>query len=141
MSNTAAVEKLKLIAKVEERPEVRDCTGYAVGDVYRQGDVYIHKISNEPMADLEVIQNNQLAEGATKGSRHCADAPATVRAIPAKRLPEYLRAMPARFLGPAVVSDKPWNLSHPEHAHALFGPGTYVSTFQLDARTLDRVRD
>ena len=70
-------------------------------------------------------------------ARHIAEAPAECFA--GLKAPDYCAA--GTFLGPVIVSDKPFTVSHPEHAHMKLGAGCYQVTHQMDARTLDRVKD
>jgi hypothetical protein len=118
-----------------------------------QGDVYVHRIDAIPAAwDVEVREHHQVALGATIGSRHVADGPAltvlwpksldaAVEECPVKGLVKKL-GNGARFcLGPVVKADKPWRLTHPEHAHHEFPAGNYLVTYQLDYARQRQVQD
>ena len=108
-----------------------------VGKHVRQGDIYICRVS-DTHAHGEEIKDRQLAQGESRGSRHIAEAPAKVYAgtsAPANAL--NARA----FLGPCIVSDSPFMISHPEHANVILTAGTYQIVHQMDAMTLKRVQD
>lgn len=106
-----------------------------IGQVVRQGDVYIHSVEANHKHG-EVAKNNQLAIGNSKGSRHYAESPAKV--YEGNTLPSWCNNS---FMGPCVVSDHRFTVSHPEHANISLPAGTYQITHQLDARTLERVKD
>lgn len=106
-----------------------------VGEVVRQGDIYIHKVAaNHKRGNRQT--HNQLAQGTSKGSRHMAESPAIC--YEGTTLPSYAKEA---FLGPMIESTQRFTISHPEHAHISLGAGCYQITHQMDARTLQRVRD
>lgn len=109
----------------------------AVGKHVRQGDIYICRVA-DTHARGEEQKDRQLAQGESRGSRHIAEAPAKVYAgttAPANALNSRL------FLGPCVVSESPFMISHPEHANVILTAGTYQIVHQMDALTLKRVQD
>jgi glucose/arabinose dehydrogenase len=118
----------------ENIEDVRFIKKMEIGQVVRQGDIYIHKVEDTHKHGKEV--GNKLAMGASKGSRHVAESPA--RCYQGTSLPSYAKEA---FLGPLVKSDTRFTVSHPEHADVSRSGGCYQITHQLDARTLQRVRD
>lgn len=127
----------KLEAEAAEKAvaEVRKISAIEVGKVVRQGDVYIHRVAdNHPHGEL--AKNHQLAEGETQGSRHIASENAQVYV--GTKAPEWAERA---FLGPLIKSETAFLVTHPEHAHVQLPAGTYQITHQMDARTLERVRD
>ncbi len=50
--------------------QIRDMTQMKVGDVFRQGDIYIEKVAKANVGE-EILESRQLVDGHTKGSRHC----------------------------------------------------------------------
>lgn len=136
--------------------ETRDHRGkMPIGNAARQGDVYIHRIGAVPTAwDVLVTEHQQVALGATVGSRHIADGPAI-----SVFWPKSLNAALAEIdgvikgfrrklgdgtgpcIGPVVVAERGWELTHPEHAHHRFDAGIYLTTYQLDRRTMRQVTD
>ncbi len=132
--------------------EVRDVSTMKVGEHSRQGDVYLHRIQELPAAwDVEVAEHTQVALGQSTGSRHCASGDgikvmwpksrdAAVEQCPIalfKDSPDFRRVA----IGPCVVAPNGFTLTHPEHAHHQYGPGVYLTTYQVDWNTRREVRD
>lgn len=137
MTTLDAVQTLeKVDAGVKlNAPEVRKIKGMEVGQIVRQGDIYIHKVKADHPHGKK-LKDRQLAIGNTQGSRHMASADAEV--YEGKQAPEWA---PRALLGPLVKLFKRSIITHPEHAHVELEPGNYQVTHQMDARTLQRVRD
>lgn len=116
--------------------EVRHIASIEVGRAVRQGDIYIHRVHGKhPHGKSR--KSRQLAIGETRGSRHIAEAPAQV--FEASTRPEWCGER--TFLGPVIVAEERFLVTHPEHAHVSLPCGTYQVTHQTDARTLERVQD
>jgi len=132
---------VELYSKLEQEAadkavaEVRNISKIEVGQVVRQGDIYIHRVENDHPHG-KMAENHQLAEGNTQGSRHVADENAQV--FVGTKAPQWAERA---FLGPLVKSTVAFKIVHPEHAHVNLPAGTYQITHQMDARTLERVRD
>ena len=122
-------------AAAEDTTEVRDLSGIKIGQSARQGDIYLHRVAADHPRGKAV--GAKLAMGDLMNARHIAEAPAECFA--GAKAPDYCNA--GTFLGPVIVSDKPFTVSHPEHAAMRCPPGVYQVTHQMDARTLERVRD
>lgn len=137
METMTAIEAMRTIEKQAESAsqDVRDIKDMAIGAVVRQGDIYIHRVPSSHPHGPEV-KSRQLAEGSTMNSRHMAESPAKV--YEGTTAPKDCNTV---LLGPCVESDKPFTVSHPEHAHINLPAGIYQITHQMDARTLQRVRD
>jgi hypothetical protein len=111
-----------------------------VGEVVRQGDLYIEKVASLPENKGAVTENVQLAVGQTQGSRHV---------ISPKPAGLSIFSPPAGstvLTGPSISSTEAWTLTHPEHGHFKFGPGNFQVTYQKDyakerAEELRRVQD
>lgn len=145
----AAIEHF---ATKEARQDTRDCTAMKIGQWSRQGDVNIIRIKEVPPAwDVEVKEHTQVALGQSMGSRHCADGSKIKVLWPKSRDLAVAECPIALFkdnddfkrvaLGPIVVAESDWTLTHPEHAHHKFGPGIYLTTCQVDWNTRREVRD
>lgn len=145
----------QLHAKLEaagcgQAQEVRKHTSGSHG---HQGDVYCHPIKSRPDCwDIETTdQNRQVAVGQGEGSNHRASGPVRIywpksadEAAKHCPLPGFFKneeAARRSCLGPIIVADGEWTLSHPKHAHHTFPSGTYLCTYQLDRRTMRQVRD
>ena len=134
MDTMTAMQKIEAAA-AEDTCESRNLAGMQIGQSARQGDIYIHRVSDNHPRGAAV--GPKLATGDLMNARHIAEAPAECFA--GVKAPDYCTA--GTFLGPVIVSDKPFTVAHPEHAHISLGAGCYQVTNQMDARTLERVRD
>ena len=121
-------DKAKELAIQDKRTVVE----MAIGKVVRQGDIYIHCVGGGHKRGQE-LKTRQLALGESMGSRHIAEAPA--RVYEGLNAPDWART---ELLGPCVVSDLPFTITHPEHAHIALPAGVYQVTHQMDARTRKR---
>jgi hypothetical protein len=115
----------------------REIRSIEIGQLIHQGDVYVHRVAgNHPRG--KVLGGNKLAIGEGEGSNHFAEGASVVCYVGTK-VPEWCRR--GTFLGPVVVATDRWMVTHPKHACFSMPPGVYQVTHQMDARTLDRVRD
>lgn len=132
-----AHERVQRAAAV--RPEVRDARSLQVGEVVRQGDVYLHRVDDDHPHGPEAT-SRQLAIGTSQGSRHIAETGAA-QVFQGTALPQWCEE--GTFVGPCLVipEGSTETVTHPEHAHVLLGPGTYQVTHQTDAATRQRVQD
>lgn len=133
-------KKIKDSTEVHKKKELRYLKKVDIDTAPRQGDIYIHRVKDD-FPHGKLLQNNQLAHGNTKGSRHIAESPSEV--FDGKQAPKYLsfegNSWP--LIGPFVKSLKRFSISHPEHADISLPPGCYQITHQMDARTRMRVQD
>lgn len=102
----------------------------------RQGDIYIVAVPKNH-AHGGIIEDHQLAQGTTKGSRHVAESSVTVFA--GTTAPKVCNGNP--FLGPFIESDKEFRISHPEHAHVIMPAGCYQIVHQMDPIRQQRALD
>jgi hypothetical protein len=131
-----AQELIEREAKVKAVAEIRVIPTMEVGQVVRQGDIYIHRVKDDFAHGFET-GTRQLALGETVGSRHVAEEPALVfRGV---RVPEWCDR--DTLLGPCLMAKKRFKVVHPEHAHVDLPAGTYQVTHQMDARTKKAVID
>ncbi len=164
MKTTTALQFHEQLAKAATpKPEIRRHDRMTVGQVGHQGDVYVHRIDTWPCVtkgpgvlagwDRRVL-GRQVALGATVGSRHIADGDGitvywpedrakALAGCPIKRFAQRMGGdrIAAQCLGPVIVAEQEWTLTHPEHAHHVFPAGVYLTTYQLDRRTMQVVRD
>ena len=109
----------------------------------RQGDVYLVRIDDEIQSKLSTWANGtQVAEGTTLGSRHVVSNNVSVMRTEET---DQTKSSPGRdkanVVGPVIVAKERFTLSHPEHCHFDLPAGTYQVLYQVDAKTLERVRD
>jgi hypothetical protein len=117
-----------------------------------QGDVYVTPIKSHPVCwNVETTdQTTQGAVGQGEGSSHRAQGPVrvfwpdsvanAVTTCPVD-FPKFSEAALRVCIGPVVVADGDWVLTHPKHAHHQFPAGVYLISYQLDVRTMQRVKD
>lgn len=154
MTATEAHAEIERLAKEKAIPEVRDGRGMEIGQGGRQGDIYVYRVP-EDWPRGKQLKDRQLAVGNTQGSRHIAAG--HVEVFEGVKAPEFIKAISvdgrevAMPLGPCIVvkdvkkgkvsRTKKSTVTHPEHAHFMLDPGTYQVVHQIDARTLERVKD
>lgn len=131
------IEKVQKDADTTRLAKPRYFPIMKVGEIVRQGDIYIHRVDDNHEHGAE-LESRQLAQGFSQGSRHVAEAPSKVFEGTTKP-PSSTSQNP--FLGPLIKSDVEFTITHPQHAHVTLGAGTYQVTHQMDVRTLMRVRD
>lgn len=114
----------------------------SLGDVVRQGDVYIMSIPNLPTG--QVSENRQLAEGDTQGSRHILTGKVNI----VDKVTSIVKnhdgvAINAALVGPAFECVSDVTETHPEHAHKVLPAGTcWQVVYQVAfAEEIRRVRD
>jgi hypothetical protein len=115
-----------------------------IGQVVQQGDVYLHRVAaSHPPGRQLGVGSVQIALGTGNGARHMAEG--AVRVFAGVRLPEGVKApmdvRPEEILGPVIVADESWRLTHPEHPHHRLPAGCYQVTYQYDPQTMRRVQD
>lgn len=133
-----AVEAQELITEKAKELAVQDkrtILKIELGQVVRQGDIYLHCVSRDHRHGAE-LKTRQLAIGESMGSRHMAEAPAKM--YQGTDAPDWAET---ELLGPCIVADLSFTVSHPEHAHIDLPAGVYQVTHQMDARTKKRVID
>lgn len=121
-----------------------------LGDVVRQGDLYLIRLSGrlEPSPERWPA-GRQLAIGLTQGSRHVAEGERCEVYAPdhesaGQALANLLPATgPQRqFFGPAIHAERAVTITHPEHGHRTLPAGDYLVTYQrVWANEVRRVAD
>lgn len=117
--------------------EIRILKAVEIGKGYRQGDIYVYRVAdNHPRG--KKLGTRKLAIGQGEGSNHMAEG--DIELYEGTTAPEFINR--GTFLGPLIVAPKGFLNTHPKHAHVQVDePGCYQVTHQMDARTLQRVRD
>ena len=137
---TETFERIEAAAKATA-PSLRVIYKMQVGDVVRQGDLYLELLAGVPKKHGKRTTNAQLAIGETQGSRHVIDPRPT--GLEVFSPPAGATALE----GPIVVSRRERiRLTHPEHGNFDLPPGVYRVTYQRDfakerAQELRRVAD
>lgn len=101
----------------------------SVGDVVRQGDLYLVCLDHLPEAAERV--GKKLAPGETQGSRHVASGECAVyRPASATTVAQLIGAVcrganiPEQLVGPLVECLGETTIEHPEHGHRILPAGT-----------------
>lgn len=114
----------------------------SLGDVVRQGDVYIMSIPCLP--DGQVTKNRQLAEGDTQGSRHILTGEVNIidKVTSVVKNPDGEVIHPT-LVGPAFECVSDVTETHPEHGWKILPAGTcWQVVFQQSfAEEVRRVQD
>lgn len=118
--------------------EIRVVEDIAIGQWVRQGDVYMECIQSP--SGWKETSNRQLAIGTTNGSRHTVFDNVTVLKNPENGVVKKT-STGAICMGPQVVNEERFTVSHPEHADMSLPAGCYQVRFQVDARSYQRVQD
>lgn len=146
-SVTQVIENISESAK--PRQDMRIIPSIKHGQMIRQGDIYLISIGNKDKVtvfnNVEVSMKNytsevktnaeffQLVPGSTMGSRH------QVRTKNVKLLVNPTSE--STLVGPIIKAEQAFDLVHPEHAHFNLPAGEYLVCYQLNAKTMQRVRD
>ena len=136
MSTQEIIQNIETSAKDRMVTTDRVVKSLPVGKHGRQGDIYIHSVDKTHQHGA-AMESRQLAQGISQGSRHIAEHPAKI--FEGTTLPK--NCANGTFLGPMISCDVEFRISHPQHADVILPPGNYQITHQMDARTLQRVRD
>lgn len=131
----AIEEVLEQVAQsVPGKPETVRYESMTHGQTHWQGDVAITFVESLPKSYVRGQQSAQLAPGNTQGSRHII---ADMRGIEVRT-----RKDADPLIGPGIVADRSWELTHPEHGHAVFPAGSFITTYQRQyAEEMRRVQD
>lgn len=135
------IKRLNKEAETIKNTSPVDLSNMEVGDEHRQGDLRIIRLPDDYVTKnasrfvQEFKTSRQLAPGATQGSRHELS---TLEGIKAYRLNGA-----TDIDGPVIESDRPFDITHPEHGHAVNIPaGCYAFPGQRAyADELRRVAD
>lgn len=134
-------EQAKINAARDKEQKVKTVPLMKVGEVIRQGDIYIHKVAdNHPVG--EQLDRRQLADGHSIGQRHMLLG--EFKIYEGVELPSWVDKSTNQRLGYAFDVTGECRNSHPEHDHYLFledRKGRYQVTYQLDMQTLRKVSD
>ena len=112
----------------------------AIGECFRQGDLYVFRVANEHPVGEE-IKRNQIADGVSVGARHILNG--KFKVYHGVKKPNCLNEIHARIsIGYVFDVKETTVLGHPEHDNYVFKfPGRFQVVHQLDLRTLQRASD
>lgn len=144
-----AFSRVQEVAEKIKNDEVARVGTMSVGDVVRQGDVYIVCIGKLPRS-LKKSANRQLAPGTTQGSRHVLVGNCEVYESTDKgEVVELIRSavnsddIHAELIGPVFKSLSELEVDHPEHGNRVLpADEVYAVYYQRQfAEEIRRVRD
>lgn len=109
---------------------------FPVGQYIPQGDINIVRLRSIPDEAVPMQPKAQLAEGITRGSRHC------IKAEDMARCEFYGFTNPNPLEGPIIKFNAPTTITHPEHGDQLWPVGIVAITYQRRyAEELRRTQD
>jgi len=114
--------------------------------IVRVGDFKPAKKGSKPWGGSP-LSKNQLVNDSSEGSKHSVaqlgKTPLKVTILDTSHAGEYPCSLIAdqRIDGPVILADSEWALTHGDHAHYAFPAGNYRVIHQLDASTMQAVRD
>ena len=122
--------------------ELRICRRIEIGSVLHQGDVYLHRVSDDhPRGN--VLGTRKIAIGEGVGSHHIVKGDVEVFAGTA--LPQWVdfhdEDLNRACLGPVVIAKEKFLLTHPRHPHHRISACVYQTTYQIDMVTRRRIED
>jgi hypothetical protein len=139
ITTETAIKQIQEAAK--HLSEVRIITAMKIGEVVRQGDIYVERISSIA-TKVNPVKSRQLAPGTTKGSRHIVDESPSVTLWESK---PCLEGKAAFQIGPAIEAKCDFSITHPEHAWIKFvvgkAPQFFQVWFQADFARKERAQD
>lgn len=108
-------------------PDIPEIIGTAsVGDVVRQGDLYLVCLSSMPSGDE--IQDMKLAPGNSQGSRHILEGDVSIVKNWKWRSYPELKEQHDVLVGPAFKCHGEVEVTHPEHQNKILPEGTVWGT-------------
>lgn len=131
----------KIQQSARHMPEVRVVPAMKVGQVVRQGDIYIERVSAIE-GKGKAVQSRQLAPGSSKGSRHIVAESDAVTLWESK---PSLKSKAPFQIGAAIEAAGDVVVTHPEHAWIkILGDKVkrfYQVWFQADFARKERAKD
>lgn len=141
MKTIESINKIK--ASARSMPQVRVISGMKIGEVARQGDIYIERVASVE-GKGKLVTSRQLAPGTSKGSRHIVSESEAVTLWESR--PDLDGK--AKFqVGPAIEckSGADLTVTHPEHSFLKIVGGKssqfFQVWFQADFARKERARD
>ncbi len=136
MTVEMAMKTVQDVAEAIRNDETALVGTTSLGDVIRQGDVYLVCIKKLP-AKKKPIQERQLAPGTTQGSRHVLKGEVRIYDCDKAELSALIKqANPkadvhVELIGPAFETVGEVEVDHPEHGNRVLPPGeVFVTVYQ-----------
>lgn len=128
------IEEIRQSAETMDAAKTETIGTASVGDVVRQGDLYLVCIAD---AETNPTKDRQLAPGTTQGSRHIVKGRCVVgipdREAVASAVNAACRgaAIPTELVGPVIHCKGAVTITHPEHGHKVLPAGsTWATVYQ-----------
>ena len=130
---TEALSRIKEVAG-QTTADVRIVPQMQIGQIVRQGDLYITRVADQLPSGLVAASSLQLVEGDTMGSRHCVRPRADLRVLTDPKDQDPLH-------GPFLSAPTGFYVEHPEHGHMdVRQAGCFRVEYQRDAAAEERAR-
>lgn len=152
MKTVTATKEMKSLQSDAEKirnDETATVGTMSVGDVVRQGDIYVVCIERLP-AKKTPTKNRQLAPGTSQGSRHCVAGDVSVYEGDKEQVADLIRKAIApksielheALIGPVFESKEQIEIDHPEHGNRIVPAGCYAVVYQrLHGEEVKRQQD
>lgn len=145
---TKQIEEIRQSAESMDAAKTEVVGTASVGDVVRQGDLYMICLKEVP--DSTPSKDRQLAPGTSQGSRHVASGRCTIRLVSDRNaLAQLINRLvksanvPPELIGPVIHCKSATTITHPEHGHKVLpADSTWAVVYQRDhAEEVRRVQD
>ncbi len=139
-----ALAKVRDQAEAIRNNEAATIGAVSVGDVVRQGDLYLVCITGlVDLKQLKATKERRLAPGNTQGSRHVVKGKCKVYGSNVAVAAAVMRAakteVPAILVGPTIEAKGPIEIDHPEHGNRIL-PGAEVYAVVYQRAFADEIR-
>lgn len=138
MTTAKAFSEVKKAAEKIKNDEQQVVGTVSLGDVVRQGDLYLVAIGKADGIPRELIADRQLAPGTSQGSRHILEGEVFLfRAKSPQQVADLVNRLvkgatvQAELIGPMFFTGEGCELTHPEHGNFLLPAGeTFAVVYQ-----------
>lgn len=143
MTITTQISRIRKSAEKMHAAETEVIGTASVGDVVRQGDLYL--VCLEKLPGGVPMKDRQLAPGTTQGSRHVLQGDCSL-VVPNNKqgvADAIGHDVHSELIGPAFHCDAECELTHPEHGNKVLPQGTnWAVVYQRAyAEEIRRVQD
>lgn len=148
LSAEKALKSVQSSAEQVRNDETAVVGTMSLGDVVRQGDLYVIAVESIPK-EAKLTKERQLVPGSTQGSRHTIKGKCSVFTVNAESAMAVIHEAVGRelelhsqLIGPMFRCQQPVELDHPEHGNRVLPAGSYATVYQRAfAEEVRRVQD
>ena len=131
-----AMKEVQTTAEKIHNDETAEVGTVSLGDVVRQGDLYLVAIERPP-DKRKLIINRQLAPGTTQGSRHVLLGGCPIFDGDKQQIMDLINiavghdvGLATELIGPVFETAMPVEVDHPEHGNRILPAGVYAVVYQ-----------